>query len=885
MKVVEIRALQGANFWSKRPVVRMVVDLEELAGRTTADIPELADRLVALLPTLEEHRCAEGKRGGLMRSVRAGSPLPHVVEHLAIELQYLAYMDTTYCASFPTREPGVHQVVFEYWVEEAGIFAGEEAVRILADLIHGRDADEVDVDGVIGEIKNLRDDHYLGPSTMAIVDEARGRGITVIRLDDYNWVQLGEGKHQRKIQASLTSGTSLIAAETAGNKKLTKMVLEDNGIPVPKGTIASRWETVLEDAELLGYPVVVKPLDGHHGKGVTVGIRTPEQLQRAFERAREFGPKVVVEQLAVGHDFRILVVNGRFVAAAHRIPAQVVGDGQGTVAELIAAENRNPRRGHGHENVMTLLQVSKVTEELLAEKGYTVDTVLPPGEAFQLERTANLSTGGSAEDVTAKVHTANKFLVERVARIIGLDVCGIDIVAPTLESPVVGNGGMVIEVNAAPGLRMHLSPSVGKPRNVAAPIVDMLFPVGTEHDIPIVSVTGTNGKTTTVRLVNHIMKGVGHTVGMTTTDGIYIRDRLIMEGDMSGPRSARIILEDPGVDCAVFETARGGLLRAGLGYGTADVGICLNVSEDHIGIGYVESVADLAKLKSIVPSTVRPGGHSVLNADDRWCVSMASACGEHLVWFSLDPDNPVVREHVEAGGLAAVFQGGYITVLDGDLVIPVARAYEVPITMEGKAYFNIANALAATAAAYALKLRVDEIRVGLASFFPSPAQTPGRMNIIPMRDFDVMIDYAHNPKAYANLLDLVGRLSYSRRILVLDAVGDRRDQDIEELARISARTATQAIIYEDKDLRGRRTGEVAALLERGFAAAGYPAEQTITILDEWQAIDHALAQARARDLVIYMTGRVRQAIRHIYEHKERMDPVAPPPVWDAEVRE
>ncbi len=884
MKVREIRALQGANFWSKRPVVRMVVDMQNLADTHSNQVPGFADRLAALLPSLEEHRCAAGEKGGFMRAVRAGSPLPHVVEHVAIELQYLAYMDTTYCASFPTKARGVYQVIFEYWVEEAGIFAGEEAVRIVSDLIAGKDDDDIDVDGVIHEIRNLRDDHYLGPSTMAIVDEARRRGITVIRLDDYNLVQLGEGKNQKKIQASLTSHTGIIPAETAGNKKLTKMMLADNGIPVPRGTIASRIETVQEDAEELGYPVVIKPLDGHHGKGVTVGVRNAEQLAAAFARAKEYCPKVVVEQMAVGRDFRILVVNGRFVAAAHRIPAHVVGDGEHTVAELVALENKNPRRGHGHENVMTMLQVSAVTQELLAEKGYGPETLLAAGEVFQLERTANLSTGGSAEDVTNKVHTANKFLVERVARIIGLDVCGIDIVAETLEEPIVSNGGKVIEVNAAPGLRMHISPSVGKGRNVAAPIVDMLFPVGADHDIPIVSVTGTNGKTTTVRLINHIMKGVGYTVGMTTTDGIYIRDRLIMEGDMSGPRSARIILQDPTVECAVLETARGGLLRNGLGYGTADVGVCLNVTEDHIGLGYIETVDDLARLKAIVPTTVRPGGYSVLNADDRWCLKMAESCTEHVVYFSLNPDHPVVREHVENGGLATVYQNGYITVLDGDLVIPVARAYEVPITMEGKAYFNIQNALAATAVAYARKLRVEEIRVGLASFFPSPSQTPGRMNIIPIRDFDVMIDYAHNPRAYANLLDLVSRLSYKRRILVLDAVGDRRDEDIAELARISARHADLAIIYEDTDLRGRQPGEVSTLLRQGFAQAGFPPDRTLTILDEWQAIEHALKLGEPNDLVIYMTGRVRKAIRFIYDHKETIDPLAVPP-WEGEGRE
>ena len=876
MKILEIKALQGANFWSSKPVIRMLLDLEGHAQTLTKDIPGFNERLVALLPSLQEHRCTPGVEGGFIQMLNEGSLITHVIEHLAIELQYLAYMDAFFCKSYPTKQRGVYQVVFEYWVEEAGIYAGEETLRIIQDIIDGETDEDIDVDGVISEIKRIRDDHYLGPSTMAIVDEARRQGITVIRLDDYNLVQLGEGKYQKRIQASMTSQTGLIAAELAGNKRITKMMLEDNGIPVPRGTIASKLKSVIEDAEFLGYPVVVKPLDGHHGKGVTIGVKNADELAVAFERAREHSVKVIVEKMMVGNDYRILVVDGKLIAAAHRIPAHVTGDGRHSIQELIAIENKNPRRGHGHENVMTLLKVSDITQVLLTEKGYTLETVLAEGEVFQLERTANLSTGGSAVDVTHMVHSANKFLVERAIKIIGLDVAGMDVIAPTLETPITQNGGVIIEVNAAPGLRMHLSPSEGKQRNVGKPIIDMLFPPGTPYDIQIFSVTGTNGKTTTVRLINHIMKGVGRTVGMTSTDGIYIRDRLILEGDMSGPRSARMILTDPSVDGAVFETARGGLLRNGLGYGTADVGVCLNVAEDHIGLGHIESIEDLAKLKSIVPATVRPGGYSVLNADDKWCRWMAAACKEQVIWFSLNPENPAVTEHVENGGIAVVYQNGYITIMDGDLVLPVARAYEIPITMEGKAIFNIQNAMAATAAAYAVKMRVEEIRLGLSSFFPSPSQTPGRMNIIPVKNFDVMIDYAHNPNAYVHIFDLIARLDYQKRILVLDAVGDRRDEDIVQLARISARFSDYIIIYEDKDLRGRKSGEIAGLLQRGLLDAGYPSSKMEEILDEWQAIDRALALAEPRNLVIYMTGRVRKAIKYIYEHKEKVDPLAAP---------
>lgn len=878
MKIREIRSLRGANYWSKGPVVKMVLEMGELEPKKTTDYPGLVERLLQLMPSLAEHRCAQDQPGGFLDSLRQGTSLAHVIEHLCLELQYQAYLDVYFCKSYPTKEPGVHLVVFEYWVEEAGIYAGEEAVRIIGDLIDGKPDEEIDIDGVVREINRMEEAHYLGPTSMAIIDEAKRQGISVFRLDDYNIVQLGEGKYQKRIQASLTSHTSVIATELAGNKKVTKLMLRENGIPVPQGTVATKFSSVLEDAHELGYPVVLKPYDGHHGKGVTINIKNDEQLKEAFDRAKEISHRVIVEKMVSGRDFRILVVDGRFIAAANRIPAYVKGDGQHTIKQLIEIENRNPRRGPGHENVMTYLGISEVTQGLFAERGIDENTVLPPGEVFHLERTANLSTGGSAIDVTHRVHPANKFMFERVARIIGLDVAGIDVIAPDLDTPLAQNGGVVIEVNAAPGLRMHISPSEGKSRNVAEPIINMLFPPGSEHDIKIISVTGTNGKTTTVRLINHIMKGTGLVCGMTNTDGVYIRDRLILAGDMSGPRSARMVLEDPTVECAVLETARGGLLRSGLGYGTADVGICMNVAEDHIGLGYIETVEDLARLKSLVPATVRRGGYSVLNADDKWCRWMEKECHEHIVWFSLNPQNPTVLEHVEHGGLAVVYQNGYITVLDGEAVVPVARAYEIPITMEGKAVFNIQNAMAATAAAYALKVRAEEIRVGLSSFFPSPSQTPGRMNLIPIKGYSVMIDYAHNPRAYANIFDLIAKMDCRRRILVLDAVGDRRDEDIEHLAAISARYADHIIVYEDKDLRGRQPGEIASILRRGLEKSGYPAERVEEVLDEFMAADRALSLGQAGDLIIYMTGRVQQAIKYIYDYKEKVDPVAAPSV-------
>ena len=867
VELVDSRALRGANYYSYRPVVVLTVDLGEYDEVFTDAIPGFVDALLELVPSLEEHRCSELERGGLIKRMREGTLLGHVIEHLALELQYIAGMDVGFGKTIDTDAPGVYLVIFSYWVEEAGIVAGERAVEIVNALLEGRAA-ELDLEDVYRELEDIGADHYLGPSTAAIVEEAEHRGITVLRLDDYNLVQLGEGKHQRRIEASITSQTSMIGVETAGNKRLTKKMLSDAGIPVPKGTVVRKLESAIEDAEWLGYPVVVKPHDGHHGKGVTTNIADEADLAVAFARAKEVSDKVIVEKCYTGSDFRMLVVDGRLVAAARREPAAVTGDGEHTIAELIAIENRDPRRGYGHEKVMTRLSTSEVTTYLLERAGSTLETVLPEGEVFALELTANLSTGGSAVDVTDTVHKTNRFMAERIASIVGLDIAGIDVISPTLEQPVKKVGGAVIEVNAAPGLRMHLEPAVGRRRNVAAPIMDMLFPKGAPHDIGIVAVTGTNGKTTTVRLIAHIMEHAGHSVGMTTTDGIYVRGNLIAEGDMSGPYSAQVVLRDPLVDCAVLETARGGILRSGLGYKTADVGVVLNVQPDHLGLQNIRDLDELAKVKAVVAEAVRPGGTTVLNADDAKCVDMTEYCRESVVFFSLRSSNPVVVEHVDRGNTAVVCEQGYIAVMDGEHLTPVARIDDVPLTMGGKATFNVQNALAATAAAWAHGVDVDEIRRGLISFLPSPLQTPGRLNLMTFSGVDYLLDYAHNPHAYRNLLDLVGRLGERRRLIVFDVVGDRRDEDIEEVCRLVAPLFDAAVLYEAADLRGREPGALMALQTRYLQAAGFDPAAIEPLGDEMEAIRRAATQAQAGDLVCYMTGRVQDGIRCLQELAE-----------------
>ena len=865
--LVDSRALRGANYYSYRPVIVLNVDLGEYDERFTNELEGFTDALLELVPSLEEHRCSEDERGGLIKRMHEGTLLGHVIEHVALELQFIAGMEVGFGKTIDTDAPGVYQVIFSYWVEEAGIAAGERAIDIVNAILEGR-VDDVDLEGIIRELEDIGADHYLGPSTAAIVEEAEHRGITVLRLDDYNLVQLGEGKYQRRIEASITSRTSMIGVETAGNKRLTKHMLEDAGIPVPKGTVVRKVESAIDDAEWLGYPVVVKPHDGHHGKGVTTGISDEKDVREAFARAKEISDKVIVEKFYTGNDYRMLVVDGRLVAAAMREPAAVAGDGEHTIEELIAIENRNPRRGYGHEKAMTRLSTSEVTANLLERAGYTLETVLPEGEVFRLELTANLSSGGSAIDVTDTVHKANRFMAERIASIVGLDIAGIDVIATTLEQPVKKIGGAVIEVNAAPGLRMHLAPGQGRARNVARPIVDMLFPPRAPHDIGIVAVTGTNGKTTTVRLIAHIMEHAGASVGMTTTDGIYVRGNLIAEGDMSGPYSAQVVLRDPLVDCAVLETARGGILRSGLGYKTADVGVVLNVQPDHLGLQNIRSVEELAKVKAVVAEAVREGGTTVLNADDPMCVDMTQYCREHIVFFSLRSSNPVVLDHVDRGHTAVICEQGYIAVLQSEHLIPVARIEDIPVTLGGRADFNVQNVLAATAAAYARGIDVDEIRRALLSFLPSPLQTPGRLNLMTIGGVDYLLDYAHNPHAYKSLVQLIERLGERRRIVVFDVVGDRRDDDIEEVCGALAPVFDTAVIYEATDLRGRAPGELMDLQERFLTAAGFDADAIERVPVEQEAIERAAELAQPGDLVCCMTGRVHEAIQWLRAHAE-----------------
>ncbi|BAC92267.1 cyanophycin synthetase [Gloeobacter violaceus] len=876
MRILQTHALRGPNYWSIRRhnLIVMQLDLEELEEKPTNLIPGFDDRLLALMPSLMQHGCSEGRDGAFMERVTEGTWMGHVIEHVALELQTLAGMDVAFGRTRQTSTYGVYNVVFSYVEEAAGRYAARAAVRICRTLVAGEPYTELEQD--IQELKEIREEVRFGPSTASIVEEAQTRGIPHIRLSEKSLVQLGYGIHQKRIQATTTTNTSIIATELASDKTATKGMLASVGIPVPRGTTVRRLAD-LEEAieELGGYPVVLKPLDANHGKGITVDVRDLKTAQSAYDAAREFSKEVIVEQYITGKDYRILVINHQVVAVAERVPAHITGDGRQSIHELIDQVNRDPRRGFGHENVLTLITIDEMTQRILDLRGHTLDTVLAEGEICYLKSTANLSTGGTAIDRTDLLHPNNAFLAERVSRNIGLDICGIDLICPDISQPINEVGGAVIEVNAAPGFRMHIAPSEGLPRNVAEPVVDMLFPPGAKTRIPIIAVTGTNGKTTTTRLIAHILRGIGLRVGFTTTDGVYIQNQMVMKGDMTGPFSAKLVLKDPTVEAAVMETARGGILREGLGFPVCDIAVVLNVTADHLGLKGVETLEDLARVKSVVPESVHPDGFVVLNADDELVADMAHDAKAPVSYFSLDPQSPLIQDHVSRGGIAAVFEEGHVSILKGAWKLRVERVVNIPLTLSGRAVFMIQNVLAATLAAFLHGIKIDDIRAGLGSFVPSPAQTPGRLNVFDVNGFEVIVDYAHNPAGYEAIQQVLERMDNPRKIGVIGGPGDRRDEDLRKLGYLAAGMFDAAIVKEDDDRRGRAPDEAASLIVEGIKQRN-PEFPFQTILDEAEAVEHALRNAACSDLVVIFPADVQRTIQIISRVKEESDPVRLP---------
>jgi cyanophycin synthetase len=870
MKIREINAMRGPNYWSIRrhKLIVMVLDLEEMEEMPSNKIPGFKERLQTMFPTMYEHRCSVGEPGGFFQRVEEGTWMGHIIEHIALEIQTLAGMDVGFGRTRGYGEPGVYNVVFAYMEEKVGRYAARCAVRICEALIAGEDYDMTDD---IQEMREIREEERLGPSTGSIVEEAASRGIPWIRLNKYSLCQLGYGANQKRIQATVTSETSSIGVELACDKEDTKYLLEQAEVEVPRGDIIRR-ERSLEDAcNYVGYPLVIKPVDGNHGRGITVDIQNYEEALEAFRNAKESSRSgaIIVEKYIRGRDYRLLVINNRLVAAALRTPAHVIGDGKSTIQELIDEVNSDPRRGYGNEKVLTQITVNDLTMTIIKDAGHTLETVLPEGEMFILKDTANLSTGGTAEDVLDIVHPANVAMAERISKIIDLDICGIDVMTTDITKPLAKTGGAVLEVNAGPGFRMHLAPTEGLPRNVAAPVIDKLFPKkGDTGRIPIIAISGTNGKTTTTRLIAHIAKMHGHRVGYTTSDGVYIQNRLLMTGDCTGPASAEFVLKDPTVNFAVLECARGGLLRAGLGFKHCDIGIVTNVAADHLGLKGIHTIEQLAKVKGVIPETVLPEGYAILNADDDLVYDMRRSVDCNVALFSMDENNARIKALQRIGGITAVYENGYVTICRGGWKMRIMRAENIPLTYGGKARFMIQNILPAVLAANIQGIGIEDMKAALESFIPSATQTPGRLNLFEFENFTILLDYAHNPAGLRALQKFTDELEATIKVGIIAGIGDRRVEDNNEMGSIAADMFDEIIIRQDKHLRGKTEEELIKMLHDGILMKD-PDKKTTIIPSEREAITYAVRNARKGSLIVLCSDVVPDALELVKEFKER----------------
>ncbi len=868
LTIVETRVYRGPNYWSYDPAIKLVVDLGTLEQFPSNTIPGFVDRLLETLPGVASHSCSTGKAGGFEKRLREGTWAGHIAEHVALQLQRDAGTEVGRGKTRGTGEPGRYHVVYSYAEESVGLASGRLAVRLVNHLVqpdrHFVFADEFE------KLVRLAERAAFGPSTQAILDEAALRDIPFIRLNDQSLVQLGHGVYQKRIRATMTSQTSSLGVDIASDKKLTNRLLAATGIPVPRSEVAWSEDEAAGAAISLGLPVAVKPMDGNHGRGVMLNLADEASVRAAYHVARGESRRggVLVESFISGNDYRCLVIDGELRAVAQRVPAHVDGDGTHTVAELIEITNQDPRRGIGHEKVLTRITVDEESTEYARDQGYELTDVPPRNGRVYLKRTGNMSTGGISIDRTEEIHPENAEIAELAARVVGLDIAGIDFICPDISLPVSEVGGGIVEVNAAPGFRMHTHPTEGQAQYVAKPVIDTLFPPGRPSRIPIVAVTGTNGKTTTARMITHILKGMGRKVGLTSTDGIFVDGRVIRRGDMSGPRSASTVLQNPNVDFAVFEVARGGILREGLGYQTNDVAVVLNVAGDHLGLGGIHSIRQLAAVKQVVVEAVPRSGTAVLNADDPLVAAMARHCSGSVIYFSMDPDNEILKRQASRGRRSATIENGrngeMIVLRNGRKSMELAWTHLLPATFEGRARMNVANALAAAAAAWAAGAHLHDIRQGLRTFTTSYYMAPGRLNVMDLDGFRVVVDYAHNAPAMEALGGFVERLAEpspggakplvtGQRIAVVATAGDRRDEDIRQLGETAAGYFDRIIVREDDRLRGRQPGETAALVEEGVRQAmadGARCTSVSTVLDEMAATRAALDAGEPGDVVV-----------------------------------
>src|SRR5262252_5104238 len=880
MRILDRSVYVGPSLYARFPVIRLELDLGPLEAWPTGRLGEdFVSALAAALPGLAEHGCSYREPGGFYRRMREGEGtwLGHVLEHVAIELQNIAGEAVTFGKTRSTASPGVYTVVYEYAQRDEGIAAGELGLRLLSSLLPEelRPQGSVPPEWSWAEARDqfirFAQRRALGPSTAALVHAAERRGIPWLRLNDQSLVQLGHGKYQQRIQATVTGRTPHIAVELASDKEETNKILAGLGLPVPQQELVQSETQAVRAARRIGFPVVTKPYNGNHGRGISIRLTTEEEVAHGFNVAREHSRSVIVENFLEGADHRLLVVNGELVAATRRTPGHVVGDGEHTVAQLIEIVNQDPRRGVGHEKVLTRLELDAQAEKMLERAGLTAQSVPERDRVVYLRSTANLSTGGTATDVTDVIHPDNREMAERAVRAIGLDIGGVDFLSKDIAESYRSIGGGICEVNAAPGFRMHVAPSEGTPRDVAEPVIDMLFPAGTAARVPIAAITGTNGKTTTARMLAHLTKMAGYTPGLTTTDGVYIDGQRTVQGDMTEPVSARMVLADPQIDIAILETARGGLLRAGMGVNEVNVGAVLNVQPDHLGLKGIDTLEQLAEVKRIVVEVA--SDCAVLNADDPLVLKMSGYTeAKHLCYVTLNPQHALVREHVRAGGRACALEAGVngqmITLYDKGAHIPLLWTHLIPATLEGRAIHNVQNAMFAAAMAFSLGIKLEAIRQGLRTFDSTFFQAPGRMNVFDEHHFKVLFDYGHNAHAVAAMADLAQRLEVAgRRIVVLAGPGDRRDEDLIAIARAVAGRFDHYICRRDDNLRDRKSDEVPRIQAAALEAAGVPKEAISIIPDEQEAIGTALQMGQPGDLLLIFADALVRSWKQIIKFK------------------
>ena len=876
MKIDSIRTLNGPNVYSHHPVLLMHLDLGELAERESREFKGFNERLLTILPGINNHHCSLGQPGGFVTRLEEGTYFGHIVEHVALELTELAGIGRTH-GKTRHDEGSFYNIAIEFRAEKASTHLLEHAVKLVEAALRDR---AFRVQPVLDEAKRLVVDAEIGPTTRAIIDAAKRRDIPCRRDGPGNRIQLGYGKHLHYVQAAMTDRTNAIAVELAQDKEETKARLAMHGIPVPQGKVVYSLKEALKAADELGQPVVVKPVNGHQGEAVTLEVSTREEMKTAFDAARKLSSAVLIEETYAGQNYRVLIVAGRMVAASERVLPQVIGDGTNSIRDLIAHENRNPLRGDGHEKPLTKIKVDAEVITHLQHAGMTLDTVPARDQSITLSHRSNLSIGATAQDVTDKVHPTIARLCERAARLIGLDVCGVDLVIPDIATPITSGG--VIEVNASPGLRMHHYPSVGVARDVGQAVVDAIYPPGAPSRIPIISITGTNGKTTVTRMIGHVLSKSNLCVGMTTTEGIYVGNEQVVEGDTTGPQSAQVVLSDPAVEVAVLETARGGIIRRGLGYDWSDIGVMTNISDDHLGQDGIKSVEDVLYIKSLVAERVKEGGTLVLNADDEHLAKLMeneriNKIRKTVVYFAIDESNPVVRSHLQAGGKAYFARNNALIEAVGEVQRTIADVTMLPVVMNGAAKFQIGNLLAAIAACRAFGIEQDVLLKSLIGF-SSWANNPGRANLYRLNGGHVMVDYGHNAEAFDAICHLTANWNDRRVTGIITIPGDRDDAIIDRAARVAAKGFNKVIVREDRDLRGREPGDVAKIVCRAISEVS-PGTQCEVVLDEIEALRHAVSQMIKGEVVVLFYEKllpVQQALQEMAAQPVMSLPLLPP---------